>query len=108
MAEVGRVLLERLLNADGAGCRGSSIRCEQNQCCKFVERRTKEVLTVLGAIRVERSYYYDAKCEKGICPRDKDLQIENTGFSPGLQRMMVRVGALRPFGQGREDMKELA
>ncbi len=108
MHEVGRVLLERLLNADGAGYQGSSIRCELNHCSKFVERRTKEVLTVLGPIRVERSYYYDAKCEKGICPRDKELQIENTGFSPGLQRMMVRVGALRPFAQGREDMKELA
>ena len=108
MHEMGRLLLERLLNADGAGYRGSSIRCDMDHCCKYVEDREKEVVTVLGPVRVERSYYYDKKCENGICPRDAELDIEGTGFSPGVRRMMARVGALRPFGQGQDDIQELA
>lgn len=108
MHEMGRLLLERLLNADGAGYRGSSIRCEMDHCCKFVEYREKEIVTVLGPVRVERSYYYDKKCQSGTCPRDAELDIEGTGFSPGVRRMMARVGALRPFGQGADDIQELA
>ncbi len=108
MHEVGRVLLERLLNANGRGYKGSSIRCRLDHCSRFVEYREKEVLTVLGAVRVERSYYYDEKCLKGSCPRDRELDIEGTGFSPGMRRMMARVGALRPFAQGEEDIQQLA
>lgn len=108
MHEMGRLLLERLLNADGAGYRGSSIRCDLDHCCKFVEQREKEVLTVLGPVRIERSYYYDKKCKRGTCPRDAELDIESTSFSPGVRRMMARVGALRPFAQGQEDIQELA
>ena len=108
MHEVGRRLLERVLNAQGAGYRGSSIRCQQGHRSRFVEYREKEVLTVLGLVRIERSYYYDRRCEQGECPRDAELDIEGTQFSPGMRRMMARVGALRPYAQGRDDIRELA
>src|SRR5207249_2611684 len=108
MHEVGRRLLERLLNATGEGYHGSSIRCHEGHCCRFVEYRTKEILTVLGTVRLERSYYHDLHCQSGSCPRDAELDIEGTGFSPGVRRMMARVGALRPFGQGQEDIQQLA
>lgn len=108
MHEVGRLLLERVLNADGGGYRGSSIRCQDGHRSRFLGYRAKEVTTVLGPIRLERSYYYDAKCRRGSSPRDGELDIERTGFSPGMRRMMARVSALRPFGQGEEDIRELA
>ena len=108
MHEVGRKLLERVLNANGSGYQGSSIRCEEGHRSRFVGYRTKEVSTVLGPVRVDRSYYYDPQCGRGSCPRDAELDIERTGFSPGMRRMMARVGALRPFGQGETDMRELA
>ena len=108
MHEVGRRLLERLLNGGGAGYRGSSIRCQEEHCCRFVEYRTKQMLTVLGLVHIERSYYYDKICRQGICPRDAELDIEGTSFSPGTRRMLSRVGALRPFALGQQDMQELA
>ena len=57
---------------------------------------------------IRRAYYYDPVCEQGYCPKDKDLDIEETSFSPGVKRMMGKVGAYRPFGAGPEDLRELA
>lgn len=108
MREVGRVLLERVLNAQGEGYHGSSIGCKDGHRSRFLEYRQKEIQTMLGPIRLKRSYYYDRKCHSGSCPRDEELGIEHTSFSPGMRRMMARVGALRPFGQGQEDIQELA
>jgi hypothetical protein len=36
------------------------------------------------------------------------LDIEGTSFSPGVRRIMARVGAYRAFGLGHEDIKEIA
>ena len=108
MLEVGGVMLEQLINSDGGDYRGRRLSCEQGHGYEFKEYRDKEVLTVLGRIRIRRAYYYDSGCERGYCPKDKDLDIEGTSFSPGVRRMMAKVGAYRPFGKGREDLKELA
>lgn len=37
-----------------------------------------------------------------------ELDIENTGFSPGVRRMQALVGAEAPFDHGRKQMKLLA
>ena len=75
---------------------------------EFMEYRDKEVLTVVGTVKVTRAYYYDRECHEGFCPKDKALDIEGTSFSPGVRRIMGRVGAYRPFGLGHEDMEEIA
>lgn len=45
------------------------------------------------------------RCKTGFCPKDRDLDIVGTSFSPGV---MGRVGSCRPFGLGTMDIKELA
>ncbi len=100
-------MLEKMLNAD-KGYRGRIIPCEKGDKFKFVEYRDKTLLTVLGDVKLTRAYYYDKGCKEGFCPRDKELNIQETSFSPGVKRMMGRVGAYWPFGQGSEDIKALA
>ena len=107
MHEVGSVMLERLLNSDGGDYRGTTL-CSEGRIWEFKEYRDKEVLTVLGPVEVHRAYYYDETHKEGYCPKDKVLDIEGTSFSPGVRRMMGRVGAYRPFGLGHEDIKEMA
>lgn len=107
MHKTGSVMLEKLLNAD-KGYRGRTVHCERGDKFEFVEYRDKILLTVLGSVKVTRAYYYDKECKEGFCPRDKELDIQGTSFSPGVRRMMGRVGAYRPFGQGSEDIKALA
>jgi len=82
--------------------------CERGHLLEFKEYRAKELLTVLGPVTVQRAYYYDHECRKGLCPKDTALDIVGTSFSPGVRRIMGRVGAYRPFGLGHEDIKEIA
>lgn len=108
MHGLGGIMLETLLNSDGGGYEGKSIPCEEGHSYEFLEYRNKDILTVLGEVKISRAYYYDRKCGDGMCPKDRKLDIEGTSFSPGLRRMMARVGAYRAFGLGHEDIKELA
>lgn len=108
MHHVGSMILEKLLNSDSGDYRDRTLPCERGHGFEFKDYRDKKLLTVLGPVRVKRAYYYDQECKKGCCPLDSALDIVGTSFSPGLRRIMGRVGAYRPFGLGHEDMKEVA
>lgn len=108
MHQVGGVLLERLLNADGGGYRGARIPCGAGHHAVFVDSRRKVVRTVLGPVAVRRAYYHCVVCHAGVIPKDRDLDIVATAFSPGVRRMLGRVGAKEPFEAGRRDLEALA
>lgn len=105
---LGSQMLEKLLNADGGDYRGRILRDEQGNSYEFQEYRDKELLTVLGPLKVKRAYYYDQISKKGWCPKDTAIDIEGTSYSPGVKRIMSRVGACRPFGIGQKEIKELS
>jgi hypothetical protein len=107
MHSVGSKLLEALLNADG-GYRGSAIPIKKGNNAVFVDYREKKLLTVVGEVTVRRAYYHDKVCHSGFCPKDDDLDIVATGYSPGVRRLISKVGAMRPFGLGHQDLYELA
>ena len=100
--------METLLNADQGGYRGSRIDCGEGHRAKFVEYRSKQLVTVLSPVDVERAYYHCARCRQGVIPKDQELDIVDSSFSPGVRRMMGRVGAKEPFDEGRRDLEELA
>ena len=108
MHEMGGLLLEKLVNADGGGYRGSQIDCGWGHQAQFVEYRSKEVSTVLSTVDVSRAYYHCETCGSGVIPKDKELDIVDSSFSPGVRRMMGRVGAKEAFEEGRKDLDELA
>jgi hypothetical protein len=107
MHQVGAVLLEQLLDAD-KGYRGPHVSCGRGHQADFIDYRSKGVLTVLSRIRVCRAYYHCAACQQGLIPKDSDLDIVSTSFSPGVRRLMARVGSKEPFDEGRADLEELA
>ena len=108
MQSLGCIMLEEILNSDNGGYQGRTIVCDNENEAEFKEYRCKKLRTVLGGVSVKRAYYYDKKNKTGCCPKDQDLDIKGTLFSPGLRRIMGRVGAYRPFGLGHEDIKEIA
>ena len=108
MHSMGAVLLEKLLNADGGGHLGASIPCGRGHEAFFAGYREKGLQTVLGAIQVKRAYYHCGCCGSGMVPKDRGLDIEGTRFSPGVRRMIGRVGAKEAFEEGRADLEELA
>jgi Uncharacterised protein family (UPF0236) len=105
---IGGRLLEKLLNADEGGYQGSCLDCGQGHSARFVEYRRKRLVTVLTPVEVGRAYYHCDRCGEGIIPKDRELDIVDTGFSPGVRRMMGQVGGKEAFEDGRKDLELLA
>ena len=105
---LGGLLLEKLLGVDGGGYQGARIDCGQGHEAQFEGYRDKQLVTVLGAVGVRRAYYHCPDCGGGVVPKDVDLDLVSTSFSPGVRRMMGRVGAKEPFEEGQRDLEELA
>lgn len=108
MHQMGGLLLEKLMNSDAGDYGGARIDCGQGHQAHFVEYRSKQLTTVLSPVKVERAYYHCEGCGSGIVPKDRDLDIVGTSFSPGVRRLMGRVGAKEPFAEGQQDLEELA
>ena len=83
MHQLGGVLLEKLLNSDGGGYRGAHLDCSQGHPAEFVGYRGKQILTVLSSVDVQRAYYHCAHCESGWVPKDQELDVVGSSFSPG-------------------------
>lgn len=107
MLKLGGSLLEKLLTLD-TGHRGPRVACGHGHQAEFVNYRTKTLDTVLGPIQVRRAWYHCAECGHGLAPRDQELDVAGGSLSPGLRRMMARVGSQEPFAQGHRDLAELA
>jgi hypothetical protein len=105
---IGGQLLQELLNADGGRYQGSSISCGRGHRAHFVDFRDKQLRTVLAPVEVRRAYYYCAPCETGVIPKDRELDIVGSSFSPGVRRMIGQVGGKEAFAEGREDLEVLA
>jgi hypothetical protein len=106
--QIGGRLLEKLLNADGGGYQGPTLPCGQGHEARFIEHRKKGLVTVLTPLEVSRAYYHCEACGEGVIPKDRELDIVGTSFTPGVRRMMGLVGGKEPFEDGRKDLELLA
>jgi hypothetical protein len=100
--------VERRLNADTTDDTGPTVPCACGQPARYAGRRAKTFESVLGALTLERAYYHCEPCEAGFCPRDRALGVEGSSLSPGVLRMVGRVGAMVSFEEGHELLRELA
>lgn len=82
--------------------------CPCGQQAHYRELRSKRVLTALGEVEVSRPYYLCPHCPQGQFPADRELDVENTTFSPGVRRMLASVGQQAPFDHGRQLIELLA
>jgi hypothetical protein len=68
----------------------------------------KQLSTVLGRVETERPYFVCAYCQRGQSPRDQELDMVGSEYSPGVRRMMGLVGSESSLEQGREQLELLA
>lgn len=66
---IGGSLLEKLLNADEGGYRGTRVDCGKDHQAQFVEYGSKQLTTVLSPVKVRRAYYHCEDCKEGVIPR---------------------------------------
>lgn len=65
----------------------------------------KSLRTILGgAVAYRRRGYRCPNCGEIRYPADEALNVVKTRFSPGLRRMMARMGAKQCFDEGAEDL----
>lgn len=101
-------VLEQRLNADTSDHAGPRFTCACGKLARYIGRRAKTWVSVLGPLRLERAYYHCAACGGGFCPRDRALGLEAGPLSPAVTRMTAAVGALVSFQEGSALLKELA
>lgn len=106
MHRAGAALLSRVLSQGRPDA--ASVACPCGRQARYHSQRSRRVLTALGEVEIERAYYYCPLCHQGQCPRDLELDIVNTDFSPGVRRMMAVVGSETSFDRGRTQMELLA
>ena len=100
--------IEQRLNADTSDHAGPSLDCECGQAARYAGRRIKVVQSILGELKLYRAYYHCPLCCSGFYPRDRQLGIEKTCFSPATVRMMGTVGSMVSFQEGSQLLRELA
>ncbi len=104
--QLGAKMLEQLLSAPTEFER--VVPCDCGQPARFHEMRPKQLITVLGPIAIQRSYYLCPGCHRGQSPRDGELDVQGTQYSPGVRRMMAVVGSETSFEHGQEQLELLA
>jgi hypothetical protein len=106
--QAGATALSTLLQFDPPSQEQRQLPCPCGHTARYVELRSKSVLTAVGAATCLRPYYLCDHCHHGQFPVDTELDIENTELSPGVRRMLATIGHELPFEQGREQMELLA
>ena len=82
--QAGAKLLEQLLEAP--------LEAEPEQPChcgrraRHRGRRPKKMLTVLGEVEIERPYYLCGACHQGQFRFDREIDVADTQYSPGVRR----------------------
>ena len=104
----GAKALEVVLSKIGSGRLKHPVRCACGQVMHSVGLRNKEVTTVLGTVNFRRSLFVCPACGATSFPGDRALDMEHTGFSPGVRRMMARAGARGSFVEAEEDLRVYA
>jgi len=85
-----------------------ALPCGCGHHASFHATRSRQLLTAVGPVTFDRAYYYCPRCHQGQVPRDRELDIVDTEYSPAVRRMMAVVGSDTSFHHGREQMELLA
>lgn len=106
MHQAGTVVLTGLLTAriDPP----ARVACQCGAEARYHDHRAKQLLTALGPVEFDRAYYVCPQCRRGQSPRDRELDVEGTQYSPAVRRMMAVVGSESSFDQSHQQLELLA
>ena len=105
MHQAGAAALSQLLQFDAPVPEQRQLPCACGHTARYVELRSKPIVTAVGTASYLRPYYLCEHCHHGQFPMDVELDVEDTELSPGVHRMLAAVGHEAAFEQGRQQMK---
>ncbi len=82
---------------EAAAATPACVRCGQPM--RRVGRRSRQLVGLVGDVRLERTYYHCAACGVGGAPADALWGLDSGMLTPGLARVAARAGLEAPFGQ---------
>lgn len=106
MHRCGAIILEHILEHEDG--RTVEVCCPCGGTFRNQKNREKTILTVLGYVRLRRIIQCCDECGAWRAVQDKVLDVQRTGFSPGVRRMMARTAAEVCFDKARDFMCDLA
>jgi hypothetical protein len=111
MHEAGARTLETVFESITRAPLSQPLVCVNNHLparMKSIGFHGKDLRTILGEVPYRRRGYRCPKCGAIRYPADEALNVVDTRFSPGVRRMMARMGAKQCFAEGAEDLRFFA
>lgn len=106
--QAGAAALSQLLQYEVPAPDQRQLSCPCGHTARYLDLRSKTMITAVGEVELRRPYYLCAHCGEGQFPVDAELDVEKTRKSPGVRRMLAVVGHQAPFAHGHQQMKLLA
>lgn len=72
------------------------------EAARCVGLRNKQVLSLLGTLRLHRHYYHCQPCEQGCYPWEETLRIADQRLTPAAREVVCLTGVQQSFGQAAE------
>jgi hypothetical protein len=68
------------------------------ESARFVEYRSKDIVSLVGPVRLSRGYYHCGRCHRGHVPWDQTLRLSQR-LSPAAQEVVSLAGIQESFGK---------
>jgi len=107
MMSFGKGLLQRLVDKNLNGYKGSSMACECDSSMKFMQHRPRDIHTLFGWIKLKRAYYHCRGCGASLAPYDKSSGLGREQLSPGLAKACCLLAVDDSFAQSSRKLEEL-
>jgi hypothetical protein len=107
MRQLGQGLLQRLVNLKPNGYHGTSILCNCGGSMKFIQHRSRDILTTYGWIRIKRAYYHCPDCGASLAPYDKASGLGSFSLSPAMADACCLVATDDSFQQVSKKIERL-
>jgi len=97
--EIGATIVQAAVDGldDGRGREGCSIPCSCGRRAEFKGMRPRWVVSLAGAVLVERAYYYCRHCQTGISPWDRQQGLDQRQWSAALKAVVCELAARLTF-----------
>ena len=105
MQQLGQGLLQRLMQRQPNGYKGSSMACSCGGSKRFVGHRVKDIHSIFGWIKIKRAYYHCPDCHSSYVPYDQASGLGHEQFSPGLARYCCMLAVDDSFEQTSRKIK---
>lgn len=107
MEQLGRGLLQRVVQRQPHGYQGSSVCCDCGGSKRFVGHRAKDIHTLFGWITIRRAYYHCRGCGASLAPYDLESGLGSGPLSPGLAKACSLLAVDDSFEQTSRKTEQL-